>query len=74
MFDMVNIFFVSLTKDEDIIDVDIDKDSEFILEEGVYSILKYRRCILISLLYNSSSVYLKECLECGVLFMLRNNT
>jgi len=73
MSDMVDMFFVSLTKDEDIINIDVDKDSEFVLEEGVYSILKRRRCILITLLYDSSSVYPKGSLECSMLFVLRNN-
>jgi len=73
MSDMVDMFFVSLTKDEDIINIDVDKDSEFILEEGVHSILKRRWCILITLLHDSSSLYPKRYLECGVLFMLRNN-
>jgi len=73
MFDMIDMFFVSLTKDEDIINIDVDKNSEFVLEEGVHSILKRRRCIFITLLHDSSSVYPKGCLECSMLFMLRNH-
>jgi len=34
MSDMVDMLFVSLTKDGDVIDIDVDKNSEFILEEG----------------------------------------
>jgi len=70
---MVDMFFVSLTKDKDIINIDIDKDSEFVLEEGIHSILKRQSCVLIILLHDSSFVYPKGCLECGVLLMLRNN-
>jgi len=74
MSDMVDMLFVSLPKDEYVINMDIDKDSEFVLEEGIHSILKHRRCVLITLLHDSSSVYPKGCLECGVLLMLRNNS
>jgi len=70
---MVDMLFISLTKDEDIINIDVDKNSEFILEEGVHGILKHRRCVLIILLHDSSSVYPKECFECRVLLVLRNN-
>jgi len=73
MSNMVDMLFLSPTKDEDIINVNIDKDSEFVLKEGVHSILKRRRCVLIALLDDSSSVYPKGCLACGVLLMLRNN-
>jgi len=31
MFDIVDMLFVSLAKDEDIIDINIEKDSEFVL-------------------------------------------
>jgi len=73
MSSMINILFISLTKDKDIINIDIDKNSKFILEEGIHSIQKYQTCILIILLYNSSSVYSKEYLEGSVLLVLRNN-
>jgi len=73
MSDIVDMLFVTLTKDEDIINIDIDKDSKFILEEGVHRVLKRRRCILITLLHDSGSIYPKGYLECSVLFVLRNN-
>jgi len=40
MANMVDMLFVGLTKDEDVINIDVDKDSEFVLKEGVDSILK----------------------------------
>jgi len=73
MCDMVDMLFISRTKDEDIINIDLDKNSEFILEGSIHGILKRRRCVLITLLHDSSSVYPKGCLECSVLLVLRNN-
>jgi len=73
MADMIDVLFVTFTEYEDIINIDVDKNSELILQEGVHSILKCRRCVLIILLHDSSSVYLKGYLECSVLFVLRNN-
>jgi len=41
MSDMVDMLFISLSKDKDIINIDVDKNSVFILKDSVYGILKH---------------------------------
>ena len=69
MTNMIDMLFISLAKDKDIINIHIDKDSKCILEEGIYSILKCQRCILVTLLHDSSSVYYKGYLEYSMLLL-----
>ena len=70
---MLYMFLESLAEYEYIIYIDIDKNSEFFLEQVIHSTLKGSRYIAVFLLHDSSSIGAKWCDECSVLFMVRKN-